>query len=264
MAKAVRSVRPGAAILLVWDCAPVHLSVKVLETAKRVGVSVVFIPGRMTWALQPLDTHVFAQLKHAIRTKQFEAKAATSSSALPPGQRIRLHGDAINEILVDRSWTAVMERAGLSCTSAALRPALSELLENRNVEAAFPADDELLEILAVRPDRLPDFKRLLRPVLTPADDASGGAPSASGASAATVRAAPGRGSAGPKPIVLNLRARLPSAPSRPACENVWLPFFAGRSVQTRSMSAAAAAATGESQTSAASVAPAKRARTQRL
>ena len=101
VAKAVRAARPGAAILLVWDCCPVHICQNVLAAAKRLRIGVVIVPGRMTWALQPLDTHVFAVLKNCTRRKIFEAKAKDGRSTLPPSVCIRIHGDAVRETLVE-------------------------------------------------------------------------------------------------------------------------------------------------------------------
>lgn len=246
MAAAVRRARPGAEILLVWDACSAHLCNKVLATARALRIGVVIIPGRMTWALQPLDTHVFAVLKKRIRELEFEEKAAASRSFLAPGLRVRLHGQAIREVLVDTCWARVLQRAGFVKNSFELRPALREIIRERPIAPAFPSAADLMEILAVREPRALELLDMLRPVPLPALQAGGAAASsaASGASTSGDGAAGGLRRSGSfmAPLVLGRSARLPSRVAEASSSaNVWMPFFAGRSVHTRSMTAAAAA-----------------------
>jgi len=43
-----------------------HMMVKVLRALGAIRIRSVLIPAKMTWALQPLDTHVFVQYKHQL------------------------------------------------------------------------------------------------------------------------------------------------------------------------------------------------------
>lgn len=233
--------------MLVWDACRSHLTSAVLAAARAQHIGVVIVPARMTWALQPLDTHVFAVLKKRIRDLEFEQKVASHRSCLGPAQRVRLHGQAISEVLVGKSWASVLQRGGLTRDSAELRPALQEMLRGSDITPAFPSKEDLMEALAVREPQALELLSLLAP--RPAAAAPGvSAPAgSSGSGVAVAAAAPAAGSApaarSVTPIVLGRSARLPSRVSlADAPSNVWLPFYAGRTVQTRSMSAAAASA----------------------
>jgi hypothetical protein len=265
MVREIRRHRPGANILLVWDACPVHLGLSVLRKARDLRIGVVFVPGRMTWALQPLDTHVFAALKKRSRDLEFELKAAEHRSTLSPGQRIRIHGQAIRDVLVERSWARVLQRAGLAKEILELRPAVKELMGRQHLAPAFPTKEHLMEILAIKEPRAKDLLSLLRPHLGPSPHRASVAPPAS-ASAGEVHGGAADAAesvvhpAVLRPVVLSRSARLPPrVGARSAPSNVWLPCFAGRSVQTRSMSAASAASASAAASSSAPP-PAKRAR----
>lgn len=241
LSAAVRSVRPGAALLLVWDCCPVHMSNRVLQTARRCRIHIVFVPGRMTWALQPLDTHVFAVLKQLIRKKEFAAKAEARSNKLAPGLRVRLHGEAIRDVLVHRSWVSVMQRAGLACADAVLRPSVVKLAGHEPSSAAMPSVTDVMEIFAVEEPRAVELLRLLKPLEA---STTGDRPRlcsvAPSSQQETQQSVSASAPWSPTPVVLT--ARLPSGPrAGPHPLNVWLPFFAGRTVRTRSMTVAARA-----------------------
>ena len=59
-----------------------------------------FIPAKMTWKLQPLDTDVFSSLENRLRHLEFSARAETHSMLLQPLQRVVLQGQAIHQVLV--------------------------------------------------------------------------------------------------------------------------------------------------------------------
>ena len=50
-------------VVLLLDTAPVHLCERFINMAARHKIAVQIIPAKMTWLLQPLDTHAFARFK---------------------------------------------------------------------------------------------------------------------------------------------------------------------------------------------------------
>ena len=60
-------------VVLLLDTAPVHLGERFINMAARHKIAVQIIPAKMTWLLQPLDTHAFARFKmhlmHQYRTQ---------------------------------------------------------------------------------------------------------------------------------------------------------------------------------------------------
>jgi hypothetical protein len=237
---AARRGAPGHAVMLVMDCCPSHLSVDVLAAAARLGMHVVIIPARLTWLMQPLDTHVFAQLKRKMRIAEYDWKACRTDRRMAEVDRIEMHGEAIREVLVDRDWSQTVARAGLTHTAAPLRGQLAKVVEGLDLAPRAPTEAELATLLNLSVPRAAKLRRLLLPTLA-VPRAAGG--SAAASSSAAPAAAPGTAvpdTSIPRPVqILSLR-RLPSRPAvGEAGQNVWLPAVAQRP-QTRSMTAAAA------------------------
>jgi hypothetical protein len=262
--KAVKSVRPQAQIILVWDAAGTHLSNDVLLAAKRRGIRVVFIPAKMTWKLQPLDTDVFSSLKNHLRHMEFSARAETPSMLLQPLQRVVLQGQAIHQVLVQKSWSHVLRRAGMGMPFEDIRPSLKQLLQTECRAPRKPSDSELQEVLQVPPVRVPQLMDLLfwsvqAPVIGDAVPAgTSAAPTSLGAVAARLWSG---ARVVPRPLVLRTGARLPSGlPSGQPASNVWMPLVGERQVITRSVSRRALASGSQSSAPAPPDRPAKRRR----
>lgn len=250
VARAVRRVKPNSAVVLVMDCCPVHLVENVLETARRCKVCVVFVPAKMTWMLQPLDTHVFACLKARIRTATFEAKARGRCGRLPHLARVRVHGGVIREILVDRDWSSCMQRGGLTRDLRDLRPALKDLLVGQSLAATAPSPANLAAVLSVPLARAERLHKLLLPSPAPpvlGDPGDLHSPTPPGPVPHLAAAAAHERRVAAFPIFLSRLMRLPPiARSSATGGNAWLPPSASGRVQTRSMTAAAlAGALGE-------------------
>ena len=149
----VARMAPGRPLVLVMDDSGIHTGDTTLAECIRLRIAVVIIPSRMTWCLQPLDTHVFAILKAAIRGAVFERMAGVLGGRVSSCDRIRLHGEAIRRVLVDRDWTEVVRRAGLDGPGHVLRPAVQELLAGADVTPQFPSADDLRLTLSVPDSR---------------------------------------------------------------------------------------------------------------
>ena len=54
-------------VVLLLDTASVHICPKFLRAANRKGIMVQYIPAKLTWLLQPLDTRVFARFKYLVK-----------------------------------------------------------------------------------------------------------------------------------------------------------------------------------------------------
>ena len=55
--------------ILVFDASRVHLSRDIASKMMIAGVRIVVVPAKLTWLLQPLDTHIFANFKNTLRKK---------------------------------------------------------------------------------------------------------------------------------------------------------------------------------------------------
>ena len=144
---AVRSVRPGWKVVVAMDAANAHTNLKVLRHARRLGMHVLFVPARMTWMLQPLDTHVFAVLKRRMRQLVMEQRMAAARGRITAAAVLRCAAIAAKQVLSSGDWRGVMARAGLSRGDEALRPSLQEILQGKDVTQRPPTAAELSELL---------------------------------------------------------------------------------------------------------------------
>ena len=55
--------------LLIFDAVPLHLADEVMRELATAGIWYLVIPARLTWLLQPLDTHAFAKYKRYLKTR---------------------------------------------------------------------------------------------------------------------------------------------------------------------------------------------------
>ena len=150
---AVRRRRPNSIIVLIVDDAPSHIAEEFLRACRNHDVRLVILPAKMTWSLQPLDTHVFSQLKRKIRELLFAYQERLLTTSVPPLERIRQHGQAIKTILVDRNWTRTMQRSGFTGDLTAMRPRLRQLLHPDVPTAQPPSAADLVECLQISFDR---------------------------------------------------------------------------------------------------------------
>ena len=244
--RAVQRGAPGHAAVLVMDCCPSHLAADVLGHAQRLGVSIVIIPARLTWLMQPLDTHVFAHLKRKIRNAEYDWKACRSDRRLRPADRIELHSDAIRDVLVNTDWTQTLDRAGLTPAAVPLRGQLAEAVAGQDLTPRAPTVEELADLLNESVERAATLRRLLLPTLAVPRARSVG-DAAHGSAVPTAPQNPaGESAARTHPVVILSLRRLPSRPAiSEGGRNLWLPAPSQRPL-TRSMTAAAGAAAASS------------------
>jgi hypothetical protein len=103
---------PHHEIVLLLDCAAQHVNTQVIAHAARLRMHLLFVPGKTTWLLQPLDTHVFATFKRTLHRLQIDARAATPDGILERSAWVNLLDQTIREVLVDRTWSHSFEQNG--------------------------------------------------------------------------------------------------------------------------------------------------------
>ena len=149
--RTVRAARPDCDLVVVWDAACQHLAAAVLAHARRLRVRLLLVPGRLTWLLQPLDTHVFALFKRTMHETQLQCRAEAPDGTLPPTQWLRIVETAIRKVLVERTWSASLRANGLTGDTAALRPRISRALGCQlPLPLRAPSEDEICQLLGRR------------------------------------------------------------------------------------------------------------------
>lgn len=141
--RAILQRAPHAHIVLVMDCATQHLSHDVLTHVSRLGiVHVVLVPANLTWLLQPLDTHVFAQLKRKFAAVQQAERSGSPNGVLPPGRWVDIISTVVADVLVRSPWSHVFRRNGLSEASPdGLRRRVQDIMGRDVVVPALPPSE---------------------------------------------------------------------------------------------------------------------------
>ena len=66
LGRCLKDFQSSHRFILYVDALRAHISTDVLRAASRAGLWVCVIPGKLTWALQPCDTHSFASYKRIL------------------------------------------------------------------------------------------------------------------------------------------------------------------------------------------------------
>ena len=98
--------------ILLLDACPVHMGLRFLRACAKWRLWVVFVPARMTWLLQPADTHCFAMFKAKLR-ELFQQSIINSKDGTVTTMDIILHMNmAIRRIFQGRCWSEAFDGNG--------------------------------------------------------------------------------------------------------------------------------------------------------
>jgi hypothetical protein len=105
-------------IFLTADAYRAHVTSEVWQQCVKLQILYCVIPAKLTWALQPCDTHVFASYKHRLQTVCQGAVVDSATGKL--SLEVLLQGvcRCIVEILEGRSWAKAFADTGLTGTQA--------------------------------------------------------------------------------------------------------------------------------------------------
>ena len=103
--------RPEFQIILVLDAASIHLTLAVIRKAAELGIWLLVVPPRATYALQPLDTHVFSCYKAFLRRAYRDAKDEQGNVTLLAWARMLV--SVATHFLNGRSWENAFVQTGL-------------------------------------------------------------------------------------------------------------------------------------------------------
>ena len=115
-------------ILLVDSC-NAHLGRKFLAACARAKIWVVCVPARLTWLMQPADTHCFALLKAWLRKAFHEALLANENGKVFVKEMILQVNMAIRKVLQGRRWKNAFVSNGYAPGQRHVRAKILELLE---------------------------------------------------------------------------------------------------------------------------------------
>ena len=109
-------------VILSADAFRAHLTKPVFRAAADLGFFYHLIPSKMTWALQPLDTHVFAVFKRYLSERAQSLLASSESNKLTRPQLIAAVSYAVDVVLCRRCWKGAFQDCGLTGAQDTVSP----------------------------------------------------------------------------------------------------------------------------------------------
>ena len=99
-------------VLLLGACR-VHLSSAIATACLAQGIWPIIVPAKLTWLLQPLDTHTFLPHKAYLRKACQLARIGTTEGVLSMAQFLQIIYETIRKVLQGRRWARAFDENGL-------------------------------------------------------------------------------------------------------------------------------------------------------
>ena len=126
--KCVRPYQKERQVVLLLDSHPCHLDPMFLANCVRKKIWVVFVPAKLTWLLQPLDTHAFSVYKRVLRADYCRLVQESATGRVGVAEVVGSIGRTIRRVLHRRVWKTAFEQNGFtSSTRRASKRVLSHL-----------------------------------------------------------------------------------------------------------------------------------------
>jgi len=136
--RSCRQLSPDINIIVLIDGAAQHISREVLNHASRLHVILLLVPALCTWLLQPLDVYVFKTFKATLTTNQTLARMAHAEGLLPMENRLQCLSDTIMSVLVQRDWTHVFAKCGISARATTVKDTIKNYMSVDQLQETLP------------------------------------------------------------------------------------------------------------------------------
>ena len=142
---------PDKALILVLDNAPTHRQIDVIKHCSRLGVFPLFIPSKLTWLMQPLDSHSFARFKSRLYVEQLKKRQASTSGSVKDSDWVDSLATVIREVLVNRAWDQSFVDNGIASVRGVMRDRIVEVAGTGGPWLSRPPSfDEMNVLIGVR------------------------------------------------------------------------------------------------------------------
>ena len=134
--------------VLSFDSVRLHTTPRVLAACVRAGIWPLVNPPRMTWLLQPLDTHAFLPYKVHLLKAYLRARAASAAGDVDVESFLACVYAAIRQVLQGERWSTAFDRDGFDRDQAGLSATIRREL-HIDGPLAVPASRPTAEQLAL-------------------------------------------------------------------------------------------------------------------
>lgn len=109
-------------VVLVLDVAGVHIHQTIHSLAKKLRIRLVFLPAKLTYLLQPCDTHLFRRFKHWLQEAFRQLRSTSESGVVTPEQWLGLIFRAVREVIQGVAWQHAFCSVGILDEQKQLAP----------------------------------------------------------------------------------------------------------------------------------------------
>ena len=134
LAAALRKVNhppmwPPLQPVLFMDAANCHIHPCVAQSCAALNIWLIVVPARLTWLLQPLDTHAFREYKAFFKAAYQRARLETEDGQLTVGQFVAVFCETVRSVLQGRRWSRAFDADGYGHRQADLSAYLLRQLQ---------------------------------------------------------------------------------------------------------------------------------------
>ena len=139
--------------VLSLDCAKVHLHSSVVRACTKSGIWYTVVPAKMTWLLQPCDTHLFAAYKQHLKSSFSDQASQDGPDAVTTTAMIFLLCKTIRQVMQGRSWRTAFDACGCGLTQSSVSQATLATLGWAKVPKLPPCRPSLDGLTHIYPGR---------------------------------------------------------------------------------------------------------------
>lgn len=100
-------------VILVVDVAKCHFHSTIFAYANKLGLRLLYIPAKLTWLLQPADTHCFSRLKAKLRRRWLELIVESETGRVSTTQWLLAFFEVAKTVLCGTKWLPAFKAVGL-------------------------------------------------------------------------------------------------------------------------------------------------------
>ena len=133
-------------VVLFLDAAKCHVDKSVAQRCNHHNIILVILPARMTWLVQPCDTHLFAQYKRYMRKLWLESIADRNDSDLNLIDLFHIIFRTIEDVIEHKSWAHAFKEDGYHDNFGQLSSYIMKQLDYRQkppINSDVPAPETL-------------------------------------------------------------------------------------------------------------------------
>ena len=113
LAKHLKDYLTTHKLILVLDVARCHRHSKIYSLAQSLGIVLMYVPAKLTWLLQPADTHVFGRLKTRLRQLWLDLRVESAAGEVSHRDWLAAVFALVRKLLCGFQWHSAFLSDGL-------------------------------------------------------------------------------------------------------------------------------------------------------